>query len=73
MVLLPQKNKLIFMHAFKLLQTKLLCMFCSPFEPFILVGLQQTMGLPYLKSIFVGNASLYSSCTFSFSHFCLVI
>jgi len=33
-------------HAFDLLQTKLLYMSCSPFELFILVWLQQTMGLP---------------------------
>jgi len=33
------------MHAFNLLQTKLLYTFYSSVEPFILVGLQQTMGL----------------------------
>jgi len=37
-------------------------MFCSYFELFILVGLQQTVGLLSLIPIFVGNASLYSSC-----------
>jgi len=36
-------------------------MFCSCFELFILVGLQQTMGLPSLLPIFAGNASFYSS------------
>jgi len=28
------------------------------------MGLQQTTGLPSLKPIFDGNASLYSSCMF---------
>jgi len=37
-------------------------MFCSCFELCISVGLQQAMGLPSLMPIFVGNASLYSSC-----------
>jgi len=55
------------MHAFNLLQTNLLYMFCSSFESFILVGFQQTMGLPYLTPIFAGN-SLYSSCMFQLSH-----
>jgi len=73
MILLPHRNKLMPMHAFELLQTKLMCMFCSPFELFILVGLQQTTGLTYLMPIFTCNASLYSSCMLSFSHFCLVI
>jgi len=39
-------------------------MFCSSFEPYILVGLQQNMGLPSLMPIFAGNASSYSSCLF---------
>jgi len=39
-------------------------MFCSCFEPVILVGFQQTMGLPPLMPIFTGNAFLYSSCMF---------
>jgi len=39
-------------------------MFCSSFEPFILVALQQTMGLPSLMPIFAGYTSLYSSCMF---------
>jgi len=32
------------MHAFNLLQAKQLYMFCLYFEPYILVGLQQTTG-----------------------------
>jgi len=42
-------------------------MFCSCFELFISVGLQQIMGPPSLIPIFVGNASLYSSCIHSSS------
>jgi len=57
------------MNAFNLLQA----MFCSCYELFILAGLQQTMGLPYLFPIFAGNASLHSSCMFLLSHFCFVI
>jgi len=37
-------------------------MFCSCFELFISVGLQQTAGLPSLMPIFADDASLYSSC-----------
>jgi len=44
------------MHVFNLLQNKL--MFCSSFEPFILVELQQTLGLPSLMLIFAGNCYL---------------
>jgi len=47
--------------------------FCSCFELFILVGLQQTVGLPSLMPIFAGYAFLYSSCMFQLNHFCLVI
>jgi len=43
--------------------------FAISFEPFILVGLQQTMGLPYLMRIFAGNASLYCNCVSSQSFF----
>jgi len=39
-------------------------MLCSCFELFILVGLQQTIGLPSLMPLFAGNASLYSSFMF---------
>jgi len=39
-------------------------MFCSCFELFILVGLQQTMGLTSLMPIFAGSASFYNSCMF---------
>jgi len=39
-------------------------MFCSCFELFILVGLQEIMGLPSLMPIFPGNVFLYSSCMF---------
>jgi len=42
-------------------------MFCSCFELFILVVLQQAMGLPSLLPIFAGNASLYSDCICSIS------
>jgi len=47
-------------------------MFCSFFELFILVGLQQAMGLPSLMPIFAGNICLYSSCMF-LSHLFLVM
>jgi len=60
----PKKSTMT-MHAFNLLQTKLLYMFCLYFEPYIFVGLQQTTGLPYLMHIFPGNASLFSSVCFS--------
>jgi len=43
------------------------------FELFILVGLQQFMGLPPLMSVCTGNASLYGSRMLYLSHFCLVI
>jgi len=59
----PEKET-ISIYAFNLLQTKLLYVFCSSVEPFILVGLQQTMELPYLLPIFASNASLCSSCMF---------
>jgi len=36
-------------HAFNLLQTKLLYMFCSTVEPLILAGLQQTKGYHILR------------------------
>jgi len=62
MFLLPNVNKPMSMHVLNLLQTKQ--MFCLGFGPFILVGLQQTMGLPSLMPIFAGNASLYSGCMF---------
>jgi len=39
-------------------------MFCSCFELFILVGLQQTMGLPSLMAIFAGNVSVHSNSMF---------
>jgi len=39
-------------------------MFCSCFELFILVVLQQTMGILSLMPIFAGNASFYRSCRF---------
>jgi len=39
-------------------------MLCSSFEPFILVGLQKTMGLPSLMPTIASNAFLYSSCAF---------
>jgi len=64
MVLLPKRNKIMSRHASNLLQTKLLDMFRSSFQLFILVEIQQTMGLPSLMPIFVGHASLYSSCMF---------
>jgi len=67
MLLLPQRNKPVSTRVFNLLQTKLLYMFFSSFEPFILVGLQRTVGLPYLMPIFAGNASLYSTVVACFS------
>jgi len=60
----PKKSAMT-MRAFNLLHTKLLDMFCLYFEPYILVGLQQTTELPYLMHIFPGNASLCSSVCFS--------
>jgi len=64
MVLLPQRNEAMSMHAFSLLQTRLLYMFCLFCEPFILVELHQMMGPSYLIPIFADNAFLYSSCMF---------
>jgi len=58
------KKETISIYAFNLLQTKLLYVFCLFVVPFILVGLQQTMELPYLMPIFAGNTPLYSSCMF---------
>jgi len=58
MFFLPQRNQPLSMHIFSFLQTKLQYMFCSCFELFILVVLQQTMGLPSLMPIFAGNASV---------------
>jgi len=60
----PRKSAMT-MPAFSLLQTKPLYTFCLYFEQYILVGLQQTTGLPYLMHIFPGNASLCSSVCFS--------
>jgi len=61
-VLAAQKDKPKSMHVFNLLQTNYV--FCTCFELFISVGLQQTMGLPSLILFLLDNASLYSSSMF---------
>jgi len=48
----------MYMHVFNLLQTKLYVLLVFT-QLFILVGLQETMGLPSLVTILAGNASLY--------------
>jgi len=58
MLLLTQRNKLMFMPS---ICFKTCYMFCLCFKLFILVGLQQTTGLPSLMPIFAGYASSYSS------------
>jgi len=55
MFLLPKRNKPMPRNALNLRQGS---NHTTRFELFILVGLQQTMGLPYLVSIFAGNISL---------------
>jgi len=52
-------------HAcFQYTSTKLLYTFCSSVEPFILVGIQQTTGLPNLMPIFTANVALVRSYFF---------
>jgi len=60
MVLLQQRNKPMSMHAFKLLQTKIMKMFCSSFEPFNLEGFIEPWGYHILSPFsLVINASSY--------------